>query len=279
LIASIGFYAFAGFSDLILIASSIFANWIIVILFRRGVLRIVVAVVFNIGLLAFFKYRWFLFGNEINQSITFISDILPLGISFYCFQILSYHVDCVRRTAPEADSARIFALFVSFFPQLIAGPIVRPNQLIPALGRIFSGHLPRLWMPTFGLSLCLVGLVKKIVFADSLAPLVDEIFFEQPANVAEAWLGAWLFTFQIYFDFSGYSDIALGSAYLLGIRLPVNFRTPYVSLSPREFWQRWHITLSNWIRDYVYLPLGGNGGGAFRQAIVLVTCSPELSSV
>ena len=141
---------------------------------------------------------------------------------------------------------------------------------MPQLGRWFSGtHRPKRLI-FYGVSLCALGLTKKVVLADSLAPTVDDIFALGPANCAQAWLGAWLFTFQIYFDFSGYSDIAIGSAYLLGIRLPINFHTPYLSTSPREFWRRWHITLSTWIRDYLYIPLGGGRGGVVRQVVVLI---------
>ena len=270
LLASVVFYAYAGLLDLTLIATVIGANWAIIALCRPRLVRLTLAVTVNICVLGFFKYRGFFFGYEIEQAVTFSETVLPLGISFYTFQIISYHADSFRGKFSEATSPSLFGLFVSFFPQLIAGPIVRPGQLIPQLRRLFDGHRRRIWLPGFGLSLCLLGLTKKVVFADSLAPLVDDLFLEQPTNSPRAWLGAWLFTFQIYFDFSGYSDIAVGCAYLLGIRLPVNFRTPYISLSPREFWQRWHITLSNWIRDYVYIPLGGSRGSVVRQALILV---------
>ena len=270
LLSSVSFYAFAGFLDLTLIATVIAANWVIIVTCRQHPIRLVLAVVVNIGVLGFFKYRDFFFPSDIEQAVSFTESVLPLGISFYTFQIISYHVDSFRGDSAETKTPTLFGLFVSFFPQLIAGPIVRSNQLIPQLQRLIGGHRRRLWLPGYGLSLCLLGLTKKIIFADSLAPLVDELFLEQPPNAPSAWLGAWLFTFQIYFDFSGYSDIAVGCAYLLGIRLPVNFRSPYISRSPREFWQRWHITLSNWIRDYVYIPLGGSRGGLVRQAIILV---------
>ena len=126
------------------------------------------------------------------------------------------------------------------------------------------------YLLSFGFSLIILGLFKKVILADSIAPYVDEIFILGPENIVWAWLGAWLFGFQIYFDFSGYSDIAIGSAYLLGIRLPWNFRTPYLSAGPREFWQRWHITLSTWIRDYLYIPLGGRHKGVVRSGIIVI---------
>ncbi|MDA0823535.1 MAG: MBOAT family protein, partial [Proteobacteria bacterium] len=159
---------------------------------------------------------------------------------------------------------------VILFPQLIAGPIVRASELMPQIRRLFCGNPRRLRLYSYGLCLCVLGLSKKIIFADSLAPIVDDIFVSGPADAAQAWLGAWLFTFQIYFDFPGYSDIAIGRAYLLGIRLPRNFRTPYLSRSPREFWQRWHITLSTWIRDYLYIPLGGGRGSHVQQLPTLL---------
>ena len=142
--------------------------------------------------------------------------------------------------------------------------------MLPQIRRLFDGRPRRHRLLVFGLGLIVLGLAKKVLLADSLAPLVNETFGAPPTTAYEAWLGAILFTFQIYFDFSGYSDIAIGSAYLLGIRLPWNFRAPYASLGPREFWRRWHISLSTWIRDYVYIPLGGGRGHGLRAAAVLL---------
>ena len=142
-----------------------------------------------------------------------------------------------------------FVLFVSFFPHLIAGPIVRAQQLAPQLEPLWRGQIVRSRLAIFGLALGFVGLVKKVVFSNSLGPVVDGLFRTVPGGMPSAWAGAWLFGFQIYFDFSGYTDIALGAALLLGVRLPQNFRTPYLAVDPQEFWRRWHITLSSWIRD------------------------------
>ena len=202
--------------------------------------------------------------------MSFVSAVLPLGISFYSFQLLAYQIDCARGRIPPDTRASRFVLFITFFPQLIAGPIVRAHQLLPQLSALFRAKGRRVRLITFGLGLCCLGLVKKIILADSLAPFVDDIFLAVPDNAFVAWTGAWLFAFQIYFDFSGYCDIAIGCAFLLGLRLPTNFRTPYLSTSPREFWQRWHITLSTCIRDYLYIPFGGNKGGLIRQFVVLV---------
>lgn len=270
LAASILFYVVAGWFDLALIVGVIALNWVLIVAVANPRARIVLAIMLNIGVLAAFKYRAFLFGEVITEGVTYTDITLPLGISFYVFQILAYQIDVAKGRTSEARSPLDFTLFIMFFPQLIAGPIVRASQLLPQIKRLIAGNRRRVRLIGFGLGLCLLGLVKKIVFADSLAPLVDELFLAPPDDAYSAWLGAWLFAFQIYFDFSGYSDIAIGAAYLLGIRLPVNFLTPYLSTSPREFWRRWHITLSTWIRDYLYIPLGGRQGGALRQAVVVV---------
>jgi alginate O-acetyltransferase complex protein AlgI len=142
-----------------------------------------------------------------------------------------------------------------FFGQLVAGPIMRWRQFGPQIHRLFDGTLPQRRLLGIALGLCLVGLIKKVVFADALAPFVETIFHNGPASAAAAWLGIFLFSSQVYFDFSGYSDIALGLGYLFGLRLAVNFRQPFAALTPQDFWRRWHITLSFWIRDYLFTPL------------------------
>jgi len=265
LVASIAFYIVAGWFDTVLIGAMLAGNWLLLRLNIAPGRRIFAAVAVNIGVLAAIKYRVFLLGDTAALATAYIDTVLPLGISFYTFQLLAYQIDVARDPTLCERRGTIFALFIIFFPQLIAGPIVRARELLPQLQRLFKGNRRRLRLFNYGLGLCVLGLTKKIVFADSLAPIVDDIFFLGPSTAGEAWTGAWLFAFQIYFDFSGYSDIAVGSAYLLGIRLPSNFRTPYLSTSPREFWQRWHITLSRWIRDYLYIPLGGGSGSAARQ--------------
>ena len=267
--ASVAFYIVAGVFDTLLILSVLLFNWLIIALIRTDRARVIVAVAGNIGVLAVIKYRALLFGGDVGGT-SFVDTVLPLGISFYTFQLLAYQVDAARDHDLKSSRDIAFPLFITFFPQLIAGPIVRARQMLPQIKRIVAGRGRTLRLYTLGLGLCVLGLTKKIVFADSLAPVVDDIFFLDAPTTYQAWLGAWLFSFQIYFDFSGYSDIALGCAYLLGVRLPLNFRTPYLSISPREFWQRWHITLSTWIRDYLYIPLGGNAGGRVRQAAVLL---------
>ncbi|MGE0611942.1 MAG: MBOAT family protein [Hyphomicrobiales bacterium] len=267
LLASAIFYGFAGPRDSLLFLAMIAANWAVSFAPPRA--RLWLAALVNIGVLAFLKYRDFLTGGEATAG-SFVDVALPLGISFYTFQMMAYHVDLARGVTRRASGLPQFATFVAFFPQLIAGPIVRAHQLLPQVERLFAGYRRRLRLLTFGLGLICLGLIKKIVFADSLAPIVDDLFAMPPDSVFDAWLAAWLFGFQIYFDFSGYSDIGVGAAYLLGIRLPFNFATPYLSAGPREFWQRWHITLSEWIRDYLYIPLGGSRGGALRSTAVLL---------
>src|SRR6516165_6079245 len=248
IVASLIFYAAAGPFDMLVFLAAVTLNWLIQVVVPADRRRIVAAVIVNIGLIGYFKYRNMLLG-ETSPPGSYINLALPLGISFYSFQALAYHIDVVRGRNGPARSFREFFLFKAFFPQLIAGPIVRPNQTLPQIQRIFDDRWRRHRLLVFGLSLVVLGLVKKVVLADSLAPVVDDIFYVRPDSAYLAWLGAVLFTFQIYFDFSGYSDIAIGSAYLLGIRLPQNFATPFLAASIQQLWQRWHITLTMFLRD------------------------------
>lgn len=272
LISSVIFYMFCGLSDALIFFTSIVLNWLVAGGIKDTRLRIIVAVIGNVGLLVFFKYAEFIAATSglSGHAVSYVTAAIPVGISFYTFHILSYQIDVARGLAAPARSFRSFALFVSFFPHLIAGPIVRAHQLLPQLERLFAGRRRRLYLVTYGFSLFAWGLFKKVVLADGISPFVDDIFAFGPENSYWAWVGAILFAFQIYLDFSGYSDMAIGSAYLLGIKLPTNFMTPYLSRGPQEFWNRWHITLSHWIRDYLYIPLGGNRGGWVRNAGVVV---------
>ncbi|MBI4570159.1 MAG: MBOAT family protein, partial [Planctomycetes bacterium] len=201
--------------------------------------------------------------------------ILPVGISFYTFQTLSYTIDIYRKKLLPAESFREFALFVVYFPQLVAGPIVRAADLLPQLRKRLVIHAENL---QYGLTLLAWGMVKKVVVADNLAPGVNRIFHlgegfggaPVDASPFEIVVGAFLYGVQIYCDFSGYSDMALGSAALLGVRLPMNFNAPYAARSVQDFWRRWHISLSTWLRDYLYIPLGGNRGGPLRTTANLM---------
>jgi D-alanyl-lipoteichoic acid acyltransferase DltB (MBOAT superfamily) len=258
ILASVLFYAAAGPFDSAVFLVSVTLNWLVQVAFppQRGRLRIAAAVVLNVGLIGYFKYRNWLFGDGAHLG-SYIDIALPLGISFYSLQALAYHIDVARGRDAQARTFAEFLLFKAFFPQLIAGPIVRIWQLLPQVQRLFEGKLRKHRLLAFGLGLIVMGLIKKVVLADSIGPIVDEIFAAPPGGAYRAWLGAVLFSFQIYFDFSGYSDIAIGSAFLLGIRLPRNFATPFLATSIADFWQRWHITLSRFLRDYVYLSLAG----------------------
>ena len=182
--------------------------------------------------------------------------ILPLGISFYTFQTISYSIDAYRRIGRTTNDFGVFLAYVSFWPQLIAGPILRANEMIPQLEQpkdVDVGDLAD------GIQRIVVGLFKKVVIADNLAGVVDGIYGGEVETylATDVWVASVLFGFQIYMDFSGYSDIAIGSGRLVGVRIPENFNWPYMALSPRDFWRRWHISLSSWIRDYLYLPLTG----------------------
>lgn len=216
----------------------------------------------NIGILFFFKYANF-FSENINLiiepyrlSIPYSNFLLPVGISFYTFQTLSYTIDVYRRKINPENSFFKFALYVSFFPQLVAGPIERANRLLPQMHKVFLFNYSRI---VSGLRLMLWGFFKKVVIADRLALIVNQVYNNPDEQSALTYIVAtYFFAFQIYCDFSGYSDIAIGSARILGYDLMKNFRIPYISKSIREFWQRWHISLSTWFRDYFYISLGGN---------------------
>ncbi|MCF7560811.1 MBOAT family protein [Sabulilitoribacter multivorans] len=225
-----------------------------------------VSVIFNVGLLGFFKYfnffvdSWIdmftMFGYEIKSTWT-LQVILPVGISFYTFQTMSYSFDLYYKKLKEPTKDFLsFAAFVSFFPQLVAGPIERASNLLSQITnkRSFSYE-----QSVSGIKLILWGLFKKVVIADSLAPIVDDIFANYSTYPASTLiLGVTMFSFQVYGDFSGYSDIAIGTAKLFGIELMSNFKFPNFSRNVAEYWQRWHVSLSTWFRHYVYIPLGGS---------------------
>lgn len=221
----------------------------------------------NLGILAFFKYGNFIvdtlntgFAAASSQlQLGAIDVLLPVGISFYTFQSLSYTIDIYRDQLTPRRRYSDYALFVSFFPQLVAGPIIRASEFFKELDakRTVSRAAAQA-----GFTLIVIGLVKKVVFADNLALIADPVF-ENPAGV-DRWmtvLAVYAFAFQIYFDFSGYTDIAIGVARMLGFNFPKNFDHPYISLSIQEFWRRWHMTLSRWLRDYLYISLGGSRAG------------------
>ena len=226
------------------------------------------ALIICVGILFVFKYyNWAMssLGFIFSIKASRVNLILPVGISFYTFQTLGYVIDVYRSEVKAERHFGIYATFISFFPQLVAGPIERTSNLLPQIKeeKIFDYTAA-----SYGVRLILWGLYKKVVIADNLALMVDSVYGDVTAHVGFRLILATLFfTFQIYCDFSGYSDIAKGSAALLGIKLMDNFKSPYFSSSIREFWSRWHISLSTWFRDYVYIPLGGNRVSALRNII------------
>ena len=258
---------------------------------RRKKMLLISSLAGNLGLLGFFKYADFailqfnFLGNSLDMAgeIPLLNLVLPIGISFYTFQTISYTVDVYRGKLEPSKSFKEFALFVSFFPQLVAGPILRARDFLPQLRekldnfqtghklRQLQIHSPNLKL---GVTLMAFGFLKKMFFADNIAPLVDSIFLN-PMNAGsfEIWLGTIAFGIQIYGDFSGYSDIAIGAALILGFKIPKNFNKPYFAISPSDFWRRWHISLSSWLRDYLYIPLGGNkksGSRTFANLFIVM---------
>lgn len=233
---------------------------------RKGLLLI--SVIINLGILGFFKYFNFFAGSfeslvqALGWSPSFVTlnIVLPVGVSFYTFQSMSYVIDVYRKTLKPTENLLDFALFVSFFPQLVAGPIERAAHLLPQILK------PRRLNPvqfSDGGYLIFLGLFQKIFIADNLAKLTDKIFaFSQAPDGVTVLIGLYAFAFQIFCDFAGYSNIARGLAKCMGFEIMVNFNAPYFSRNPSEFWQRWHISLSAWLRDYLYIPLGGNRKGS-----------------
>jgi len=227
----------------------------------------------NLGLLFYFKYAGFAVETffrvtswtGLAHETRALHIILPIAISFITFEAISYNVDVYRKTIRAESNFLCFALYFAFFPRLVSGPIVRPFQILPHLHKTRNRiHLRS------GISLILRGLFKKVCVSD-LISYVPDLVFKSPDKYSaqEIWLAVFAFTVQIYCDFSGYTDIAIGAARMLGIRLPQNFNMPYQATSIRDFWQRWHITLSTWLRDYLYIPLGGNRGGNVYRNLFL----------
>jgi alginate O-acetyltransferase complex protein AlgI len=223
----------------------------------------------NLLVLAYFKYADFFLGVLAFEGQRGV--LLPLGISFYTFTQIAYLVDVYRKKAREYDPAR-YALFVTWFPHLIAGPIIHHKEMMPQFAEALRARIqPALVLA--GLSVFAVGLAKKVLLADNLAPFADAVFASGSdirLTFAEAWTGALAYTLQIYFDFSGYSDMAVGLSLMLGVRLPLNFNSPYKAVSIIDFWRRWHMTLSRFLREYLYIPLGGNRRGILRRYVNLM---------
>ena len=272
-LASLAFYGWWDVRFVPLLCGLTLANWLIALWFGRSEARWipVLGVALNLAVLGLFKYADFLRGTVFDVAGLDWRPwhlILPLGMSFFVFQKISYLID-LRRGDRHIYGFLDFCLFVSFFPQLIAGPLVRHNEIIGQFRADPRG--PAMWENLGrGALLFVIGVAKKVALADSLALIADPLFARGTLGFVESWTAAIAYTLQIYFDFSGYSDMAIGLALMFGLRLPFNFDAPYRSLSIREFWRRWHMTLSRFLRDYLYIPLGGNRGGAARQAVNVV---------
>ncbi len=232
----------------------------------------------NLGMLLYFKYGAFLLQNftvvmaaiGVNYRAPAMDIVLPVGISFYTFATMSYTLDVYLRRALPAKNFLDYALFVTFFPHLVAGPIMRPTELVPQFETPRRADRRQL---AFGLGLMTLGLFNKVVLADTLLSGAAERVFDhgQIPGALDSWAGTLAFSGQIFCDFAGYSTTAIGAALCLGFKLPDNFRFPYAAVGFTDFWRRWHITLSSWLRDYLYIPLGGNRHGALRTHIALMT--------
>ncbi|MGI9467591.1 MAG: MBOAT family O-acyltransferase, partial [Rubripirellula sp.] len=268
LIASYYFYAYWDYRFCSLLALSTVVDYSI----ARGMVRstgtgvrralLMTSLVVNLGVLGFFKYFNFFIDSAspalqaIGLSGETLNIILPVGVSFYTFQTLSYTIDVYRGVLKPVNRFIDFALYVAFFPQLVAGPIVRARELLPQLATVPTFSKRRFYA---GAQQMLRGLVKKVLLADRLGEAVDVVFAGPDLySGLTIWIVVFAYAGQIYYDFSGYSDIAIGGAKMLGYRFPVNFRHPYLSGSMSEFWHRWHMTLSRWLRDYVYIAMGGS---------------------
>lgn len=280
LVASLIFYGFWSVKFLLLIALSSLVDFLISLKIDKEqnyIIRklwLLTSLASNIGILAYFKYAYFIVDNissvgkllGMNWTFSVGEIILPLGISFYTFLSISYTVDVYRKQFVPTKNYWIYLIYVMFWPHMIAGPILRASELVPQFLKNPNFNFSNI---TNGIKKIVVGLFLKAVLADQIAPWVDDAFATPGKNLGgiDVWTMAFGFGLQIYFDFAGYSLIAIGSALLLGVKFPINFNWPYLASSPREFWKRWHITLSAWVRDYLYLPLCGanlqncSGGG------------------
>ncbi len=275
--ASLLFYGWWDVRFVPLLVGLTLANWLVVRAYGRWRRDawLVAGVAMNLLVLGVCKYADFAadsLAGLLGATHAAWGIVLPLGISFFTFQKISYLVD-LRRGDRHVYGLLEFAAFVTFFPQLIAGPLVRHNEIIPQFA--LDPRRPAVWENLArGGALFLLGLAKKAAIADTVAQVCDPIYARVAAgahpSLAEAWAAAGTYTLQIYFDFSGYSDMAIGLGLMFGLRLPLNFAAPYRAASIREFWRRWHITLSRFLRDYVYIPLGGNRAGPGRQVANVV---------
>jgi alginate O-acetyltransferase complex protein AlgI len=287
-VASVVFYAVWNPWFVLLIAFTAGVDYIFALRIERAAtLRrrkwlLIASLTISLSLLGFFKYASFLLSAStgllaivgVHVVPPVLQIVLPLGISFYTFETISYVVDVYRGKLPAERNPLHYALYIMFFPHLISGPIVRPLQFLPQVRAIKHFDWARLQL---GVQLFLRGLLKKAVLADRLALVIDPIF-QDPVTFSSGtlWFATVGYAVQAYCDFSGYTDMALGSAHALGFKLPQNFNQPYLSASIGEFWRRWHITLSSWVRDYLYIPMGGNRGAKWKTYRNLIVTMAAL---
>jgi len=274
---SLGFYAFGEHEMVLLIILSAIVDFLCGLTIDKGYKKIglIISILFNIGILVYFKFSNFFFSNFVEafnltsfQKHLFADVILPLGISFYTFQTMSYTIDVYRGHIKASKNFINFLAYVTLFPQLIAGPIVRYKTIQKELIEKHLGYKNF----SRGIERFIIGLAKKVIIANQCAFVVDGIFSLSPNEMSAltGWIGVFMYSLQIYYDFSGYSDMAIGLGKMLGFNFPENFNFPYISKSIQEFWQRWHITLSTWFKDYLYIPLGGNRVTKYRNILNLI---------
>jgi len=277
-VSSLIFYAFLGFNFIAIFVLSIVFNFAFGYLLSvlsysdRAIIRkiiFIISILFNIVLLLYFKYDSLIFGlltNGFNLNYNSANDHIPIGISFYTFTQIAFLVDVYNKNAHDRNFLS-YSAFVSYFPHLISGPIIHHAQIIPQFrGGDFGVFCSKRW--TIGSTIFVIGLAKKVLLADNLSILSDQVFAASDLStfsLIDAWLGAVYYTFQLYFDFSAYTDMAIGASTIIGITLPDNFLSPYKSRDIITFWRTWHITLSTFLRNYIYIPLGGNRNGNFRR--------------
>jgi alginate O-acetyltransferase complex protein AlgI len=277
LVFSLIFYCFGEINFFWLLMLSVIFNYFFGLLIEKNINNLykvktilILSLIFNLGLLVYFKYCNFFienFSKLLRTNHQLLDITLPLGISFFTFHSISYLVDIYRKKCQAQRNFFSLMLYICFFPQLIAGPIVRYNFIVKYLSdrKIYSHTI------AYGLRLFIIGITKKVIIANPLGEIADEVFL-LPQEGLDRWLvflGVFAYTLQIYFDFSGYSDMAIGLARIFGFRFPKNFNYPYIALSIKDFWRRWHISLSSWFRDYLYIPLGGNRVSLSRQYLNL----------
>ncbi len=274
LIASIIFYAWGEPRFLAIMLITILINYLAAINIEKFKNKrkqiLILTIIINLGILFYFKYLNFLLStiNDVfHSNINFIDIIMPIGISFYTFQALSYVIDVYRgESKPQKDIYKL-ALYICLFPQLIAGPIIKYHDIEKQI----DSREVSFERVSFGTKRFIVGLSKKVIIANTMAAIADKVFIQEPNTFPHivAWLGAFAYSLQLYFDFSGYSDMAIGLGMIFGFKFMENFNYPYISKSITEFWRRWHISLSTWFKQYVYIPLGGNKKGLVKTCINL----------